>query len=356
MPPRLAAALLSLTQRSANRDLRSQAMESLQPRTVPQIAIPRAYMVLHSRGTRVSFQRAQLPFLGVDTRLVTGFDAEELTPAHRTCLFPPDVNTTMPLFDKHASQLIKTWAALYNMINDGLGVAMIMEDDAVIHFERLPAVSLAIQQVLCAQPEAGAVLHLSSYSPIGHDMTECGGPTRQVKEKLWAGVANVVTAATARWLLGRGQIYARGIDVALSLHFLLRQIRDKNQSEYASSLPASDPMEFAVKPFAVTAGAYGPKSLFHCNLSIKCEAAWYRMWSTRANYSTWISQRLDDESANSSTFNIPLDGGCPELLDCGSIRPGILTARHGHRCLPPPPKCATSRRWRSVPSPGGRLT
>ena len=93
-----------------------------------------------------------------------------------------------------------------------------------------------------------------------------------------------------------------------------------------------------MKPYAFTAGAFGRNSrshLFSCNMSVACETKWYLSWNSRANYSTWISQRLaNGRKANSSQFSIPLDGGCPELHDCGSRQPGIRTARHGHRCLP----------------------
>ena len=51
-------------------------------------AVEHAYMLVYSRDMhRLAFQRIQMPMLGVDASLVTGYDLEELTAAHRTCVF-----------------------------------------------------------------------------------------------------------------------------------------------------------------------------------------------------------------------------------------------------------------------------
>ena len=77
--------------------------------------VDRAYLLAYERGQagkrRAVFQRAQLPWLGVDVRLVTGYDAQELQPWHQECVFAnshPANNATHLQQPMYVSQVLKT--------------------------------------------------------------------------------------------------------------------------------------------------------------------------------------------------------------------------------------------------------
>ena len=105
--------------------LRNAEMVRLEPMWhEPQLLVDRAYLLAYERGQagkqRSTFQRAQLPWLGVDVRLVTGYDAEQLQPWHRECMFasthPANNNATHPhRKPMYVSQVLKMWAAFYEI-------------------------------------------------------------------------------------------------------------------------------------------------------------------------------------------------------------------------------------------------
>ena len=107
--------------------LRGAEMVRLEPMWhEPQLLVDRAYLLAYERGQagkqRSAFQRAQLPWLGVDVRLVTGYDAEQLQPWHRECMFAsshPANNATHPNTQHqkpmYVSQVLKMWAAFYEI-------------------------------------------------------------------------------------------------------------------------------------------------------------------------------------------------------------------------------------------------
>lgn len=167
------------------------------------VAIDHAYMLLYSRGTRVQFQRVQMPMLGVDVSLVTGYDREELTTAQRKCVFGEAMASRMASIaqnatlaarwtregDMYHSQLIKLWSVFYDIVRAQRRWSLIMEDDAIVHPDRLPAVDAALRLLHaagsdgCSRECVGAppaMVHLSSFHPIGHDMVVCGLQPRQV--------------------------------------------------------------------------------------------------------------------------------------------------------------------------------
>ena len=187
--------------------LRDTRMVSLKPLVhEPQLLVDRAYLLAYERGQagkqRAVFQRAQLPWLGVDVRLVTGYDAQELQPWHRECVFAnshPANNATHPQQPMYVSQVLKMWAAFYDMWRhaSAIRLALIMEDDVVVHFGRLPALNIVLR-TLAACPHAKTILHLSTYSPIGHSLHEpCGLSRAPPTPRLWSGVANIVDRRSA---------------------------------------------------------------------------------------------------------------------------------------------------------------
>ena len=103
--------------------LRNAEMVRLEPMWhEPQLLVDRAYLLAYELGQagkqRSTFQRAQLPWLGVDVRLVTGYDAEQLQSWHRECMFAsthPANNATHPQKPMYVSQVLKMWAASYEI-------------------------------------------------------------------------------------------------------------------------------------------------------------------------------------------------------------------------------------------------
>jgi hypothetical protein len=193
--------------------LRNTEMVTLNPLVhEPHLLVDRAYVLAYERGQagkqRAIFQRAQLPWLGVDVRLVTGYDAQQLQPWHRECLFAdshPANNATHPQQPMYVSQVLKMWAAFYDMWASAIRLGLIMEDDAVVHFGRLPALNIVLR-TLAACPHANkTILHLSTYSPIGHSTyspySPCGLSRASPAPRLWSGVANIVTKDVARHFL-----------------------------------------------------------------------------------------------------------------------------------------------------------
>ena len=323
--------------------LRNTTMVRLHPRVnEPQLLVDRAYLLAHERGQagkqRAIFQRAQLPWLGVDVRLVTGYDGQELRPWHRECMFAsshPANNATHPQQPMYVSQVLKMWAAFYDMRRhaSAIRLALIMEDDVVVHFGRLPALNIVLR-TLAACPHAKTILHLSTYSPIGHSFPEpCGLSRAPPTPRLWSGVANIVTTDVARYFLEEViPPDASASDKVLSV---------RGSAHHGPTMTPA-PVEFAVKPFPFTAGDYSGTSVFRCGMELGCERRWYRKWTdgARSDYSTWIATRLAHADAGGGEAAAarlqPLTHGCPELHDCtrpaGRLR-GIENLRNGAKCL-----------------------
>ena len=208
-------------------------------------AVEHAYMLVYSRDVhRLTFQRIQMPMLGVDASLVTGYDLEELTSAHRTCVFGAAAAARPAT--KYSSQLVKLWSVFFDIVRRRRHWSLVFEDDAIAQLDRLWAVDAALRLLHGAGHNATvspppAVVHLSSYHPIGHDMVPCGlQPRHRANKQYMAGVANAVTLIGARELL-RVPIEATGSDAAFS-DFSLNS---------TSQLAA-----FYMKPYAFTAGSY----------------------------------------------------------------------------------------------------
>ena len=287
-------------------------------------AVDHAYMLVYSRDMhRLAFQRIQMPMLGVDASLVTGFDLEELSSAHRTCVFGAAAAARPAT--KYSSQLVKLWSIFFDIVRRRRHWSLVFEDDAIAQPDRLWAVDSALRLLHGAGHNATvspppSVVHLSSYHPIGHDMVPCGlQPRHRANKQYMAGVANAVTLIGARELL-RVPIEATGSDAAFSDSVL------NSTSQLAA---------FYMKPYAFTAGSYADSSVFSCNLSIPCESAFYRRWGglrVPHNISTWPAHHRAG-LPEAELGNLP-SAGCPELLDCqGQLRHGIKTSKYGTRCV-----------------------
>lgn len=253
-------------------------METLTPLALaPLIFVDRAYLLVWGRNpspARGVFQRVQLARLGIDVKFVVGCDQEELSLRQRNCIFGEGAK----LSGMYASQLVKLWAALYDMVSDGLRRALFLEDDVVVHFDRLPVANLAFASVPRLR-----LLHLSSYHPIGYDLAVCGVRPKTSpnvgRRPLMAGVANALTRSAALQMLTSIPIVASGTDDAFS-------------NDSLSSTPHD---AWYVKPYPFTAGAYGKSELFSCYFDTGCERRFYRSWRGHANHSSWISQLLERE-------------------------------------------------------------
>lgn len=188
----------------------------------PALSVSHAYMVHYTRNyRRMLFQLFQMPQLGLNVSVVTGFDADELDGAARACLLgsPPSAglrDIREPSSAPYASQTIKLYVALYDMaVRRNLSSALILEDDAQVRTQYLPLLEAALQKL------AGnyTILHAGSYSRSGGDAYPIGlhiKPRPQWRVGgMMAAVGTVISARGAAWLLGCWPIVA-AIDVTLS--------------------------------------------------------------------------------------------------------------------------------------------
>lgn len=280
-----------------------------------RLHVGRVYLVLYTHGNRAAFQRQQLPWIGASTSLVTGYDAQEITNEHIDCMFVHDISkpSGKPVERKQLSQLIKLWAALYDMVRRDLPTGLFLEDDAVMHPGRLPGINGALPHL----SPGFDILHLSSYHPVGRDSgtlqkeIECGLHRKPHGDigGIRAGVANLLSLQGAKRMLHAVPIRAVGLDAATSNH--LHCISNTSRVGYG------------MKPYPFTPGAFGSDSLFDCNFTTTCERAFYERWGQGrwAHFSSWVTQRVRRSATpapalGSHAWAQPLGGGCPELLDC----------------------------------------
>ena len=66
--------------------------------------------------------------LGVDASLVTGYDLEELTSAHRTCVFGAAAAARPAT--KYSSQLVKLWSIFFDIVRRRRHWSLVFEDAA----------------------------------------------------------------------------------------------------------------------------------------------------------------------------------------------------------------------------------
>ena len=226
------------------------------------LGIQHAY-VIHYTGNvrRRTFQLQQLPKLGVDYSLVTGYDRDFIDGHDRACMLSNSRRHDLDLggnksLDMHlinpsyVSQVIKLFSALYDMLDHGWGMSLILEDDAVIRLEHLPSLAKNLQSV------AGnfTIVYSGSYNPTGTDGLKMGFypkdythvPGYRGPGRMMPAVGCILSVAGAAHVLESLPIRAP-VDMTLS------DWRVPSSPKHRS---------FVSKPFAFTPGAFGTTGIF----------------------------------------------------------------------------------------------
>ena len=273
--------------------LRACRMEHLEPTGLPMVpAVEHAYLVAWSADKlRGTFQRMQLPALGLSVTVMLGYDADDLTDEHRECLFVPGARNTTVFRPKYQSQnnVMKLFAALLNMVDRSLRNALIFEDDAIVHFDRLPALNAA---AAAAAANNFSIIHLSSYNPAGVDGMRTGFHPKALPyvngrpTLMMPGVANLLSLHGARCArptaphslgtlthsfscCGRHAV-SHGIPIVKAgLDMMLSDTRVPSAPQVGA---------YYLKPYPFTVGAFGSSNLFECRFDEACKLAFFRKW------------------------------------------------------------------------------
>ena len=236
----------------------------------PLLAVDHVYMV-HYRGNdkRRAYQLQKLPQLGVNFTLVTGYDRDWISGHNRACMLTNsprldiDVggNKTLDMHQinpAYVSQVIKLYAALHDMLSSNYASALVMEDDAVIRFEHLPALDSALRSL----QNNYTIVYSGSYNPKGTDSLKPGLylknheniPGYRGPGRMMPAVGCVLSVAGAAHILESLPIRAP-VDMTLS-------------DWRVPSAPQHRAWVF--KPFAFTPGGFGADGLWGCD-SIGCK-------------------------------------------------------------------------------------
>ena len=228
----------------------------------PKLSVDHAY-VLHYKGNarRRAYQLQQLPKLGVPYSLVTGYDRDEISGHNRACVLTNSPRLDLDIgenrtLDMHkgnpsyVSQVIKLFAALYDALRSGYSSLLVMEDDAVIHFENLPSLANHITSL----HGNFSIVYSGSYNPKGTDGLPAGLYPKDYKHipgyrgpgRMMPAVGSVLSAEGAAHILASLPIRAP-VDMTMSDWRLPSAPR---HGAYVS------------KPFAFTPGAYGTVGIF----------------------------------------------------------------------------------------------
>ena len=212
--------------------------------STPLVPVDHIYLVHYTRAAlRLSYQLVQLPRLGLNISIVVPYDREEIDERILSCtalvdrrIAMQDSNRSIVTEPAYLSQSLKLYVALFDMVERGWRVAMIIEDDARIRWEILPTFAQAVRnategidptQWLHPLPSRNGftVLFSGSYNPDGHDGFCCvDGPRAHIvraKPRHWrrhglmAIVGAAITAAGARHVV-RSLPITDGYDVMLS--------------------------------------------------------------------------------------------------------------------------------------------
>ena len=131
-------------------------------------SVAHAYLIHYTLNKqRYAYQKEQLPRLGLNVSLVTGFDAGDIDEGVRSCVLRADSRMAA----SYVSQTLKLHVALHDMLTRGHDPVLVLEDDARILFDRLSPVNAALQQV---RQRDFAVLFASTFSPSGFDSLGVG--------------------------------------------------------------------------------------------------------------------------------------------------------------------------------------
>ena len=238
---------------------------------VPKLQVDHIY-VLHYKGNtkRHAYQMQQLPQVGVNFSLVTGYDRDEILPHNRACVLTNTPRLDLDLggnksLDMHTpdrppyvSQVIKLYAALHDMLANGHTTALIMEDDAVVRFDNLPGLDKALGSL------AGnyTIIYSGSYNPKGTDGLPGGLYPKDLSHipgyrgpgRMMPAVGCVLSVAGAAHVLETLPIRAP-VDMSLS------DWRVPSAPRHRS---------FVFKPYAFNPGGFGTSGIFGCE-GIACD-------------------------------------------------------------------------------------
>ena len=231
------------------------------------LAVDHAYLI-HYTGfpVRRRYQLQQLPRLGLNLTIVTGYDYNHITGHNRACLLSnspsqdaklgpePDADRlNMHTFKTaYFSQTIKMYAALYDSIRSGYNSVLTMEDDAVVRFEHLPG----LNKVLYGLNLGGnwSIVFSGSYNPRGTDglrdgfwpKDETHVPGYRSLGRMMPAVGVITSVRGARHIVKSLPIQAP-IDMSFS-----------------DSRIASSPRHglYYYKPYCFTPGAFGTTGIF----------------------------------------------------------------------------------------------
>lgn len=156
-----------------------RAANALRPLYVPPLGtepllthVDWAYIIHYTKNVeRLKMQQAQSTRLGLNVSVVVGYDAEAILADDRIsrCMLWSGANMTAP----YISQGIKLYIALFDMAHHGWNTALILEDDALVHWARLPMIDAAIT-TLNEGNGSWSVLYSGSWSRSGFDSLPSG--------------------------------------------------------------------------------------------------------------------------------------------------------------------------------------
>ena len=228
----------------------------------PVLGIQHAY-IIHYTGNvrRRAFQMQQLPKLGVDYSFVTGYDRDFIDGHDRACMLSNSRRHDLALGDNktldmhlinpsYISQVIKLFGALYDMLVHERAASLILEDDAVIRYEHLPALAKKLEHI----NGNFTIIYSGSYNPKGTDMLPPGFypkdmthiPSYRGPGRMMPAVGCILSVAGASHVLDSLPIRAP-VDMTLS-------------DWRVPSAPRHH--AFVFKPFAFTPGAFGTTGIF----------------------------------------------------------------------------------------------
>eukprot|EP00966_Prymnesium_polylepis_P199849 4631579-Prymnesium_polylepis.1 len=235
--------------------------------TTRLLAVDHAYLI-HYTGfpMRRTYQLHQLPRLGLNLSVVTGYDYNQITGHNRACLLSnsPSQDAKLgkeedaPRLNMHErktayfSQTIKLYAALYDMLLAGHRSVLIMEDDGVVRFEHLPKLNVVLRGL--AEGGNWSIVFSGSYNPRGTDGLREGFwpkdeehvPTYRSLGRMMPAVGVITSIRGARHVVKSLPISAP-IDMALS----------------DSRIPSSPRHGlFYFKPYCFTPGNFGTHGIF----------------------------------------------------------------------------------------------
>lgn len=208
--------------------------------------VDQVYLIHYTRNLRRRrFQLEQLPRLGVPLAIVTGYDADHIDARVRGCLL--ESNSTLTA--AYASQTIKLYAALYDMLIHCHRSVLVFEDDAVLRYQYLHSLALALGPL---RKGNFSVLFAGSYSTDAKDFRATGLQRRSLARShtFLPAVGVAIAVPAARHILQALPVVAP-IDATLSQKSLASCPCGTRLTEHAREAC------YYLKPYPVKAGSNG---------------------------------------------------------------------------------------------------